>query len=334
MICIYCKDEINSKNKSIEHTFPQSFGCPNDWVLNCVCSECNNKFGRTIERWLATDSIEAIKRLRKFGSKSGKRVRMRRMSIYIPKEEKYGRFQGAKLWLDFANTKNVIFPDQIGLFNNKGDREFFTNEDLESPEELSRAKSFSKKSINILASSQAAHDKMIKLTKELGIIKKYDIKAKGGLPEGVINNNKIIVGVTVTIDQEIQRAIAKIAVNYLAKIKGSGFASKVCFDEIRSFINGTATKGRLVFSDNNPILYDESKRFKYFDGHLFTFVREGDQLISKISLFNGLSYTIILTEKLSSIWYPIKSGHSFNVHSRKIVPMFGASKKLLPKLFD
>lgn len=334
MICIYCKTTINPGNSSVEHVFPRSFSCPNDWVLDCVCAGCNNEFGRTIDRWLATDSIETVKRLQKFGSKSGKRVRMKRLVIYIPTEEKYGMFRGAKLWLDFTRIDNILFPAQIGLLNDKGVREFFTNEDLANPEVVSRAKSLSKKNIIILGPSQDAHDSMVELVKELGIIKEYNIKTSGGLPEGVVENDRIIIGARITIDRDIQRAIAKIAVNYLAKIKGSDFVLKPCFDEIRSFVNGIVVKGRLVFSDNEPILYDESKKFKHFDGHMFTFNREGDQLISRISLFNDLSYTVVLAKKLGSIWYPLKSGHAFNVHSLKIVPMFGVFRRLLPKLFD
>lgn len=334
MICIYCKTAINSKNNSIEHVFPQSFGCPDNWVLDCVCANCNNKFGKTIDRWLATDSIEAVERLQKFGSRSGKRVRLKRLVIYLPIEEKYGIFQGAKLWLDFTHIDNILLPAQIGLLNDKGVREFFTNEDLENPKIVARAKSLSIKNISILGPSQNAHDAMVKLVKKLGIIKEYNIKTSGGLPEGVVENNRIIIAARTTIDLDIQRAIAKIAVNYLAKIKGSDFVMKPCFDRIRGFVNGEKVESKLVIPDSEPILYNESKKFKHFDGHIFTFNREGDKLISRISLFNDLSYRVLLAENLGSIWYPLKSGHAFNVHSLKIVPMFEVFRRLLSKSFD
>jgi len=67
MLCIYCKKSINKENTSIEHVFPQAFGCPDDWTINCVCRTCNNEFGRSLERYLAGDSIEGLWRRKNLG---------------------------------------------------------------------------------------------------------------------------------------------------------------------------------------------------------------------------------------------------------------------------
>lgn len=84
MTCIYCKKDIDDKNRSTEYVFPQSFGCPDDWTINCVCRKCNNDFGGTLERYLAGDSIEGLWRLQKIGSRSKKPIKQTRVKIRIP----------------------------------------------------------------------------------------------------------------------------------------------------------------------------------------------------------------------------------------------------------
>lgn len=60
--CIYCKSKDGFFNR--EHVMPQAFGTfePEFPVLNdCVCAECNNYFGRTLEFALSRDSTEAVR---------------------------------------------------------------------------------------------------------------------------------------------------------------------------------------------------------------------------------------------------------------------------------
>ncbi len=95
MNCIYCKKDIKEDNKSTEHIFPKSFGCPDTWTIDCVCMDCNNEFGKTIERYLAGDSIEGLRRLQKLGSRSKKPIKQTRLKINIPDEDRYGEFRGA-----------------------------------------------------------------------------------------------------------------------------------------------------------------------------------------------------------------------------------------------
>jgi len=102
MKCIYCKNEIKETERSREHIFPESFGCPDSWVLDCVCKNCNNELGGTVERFLAGDSLECLRRLKYIGSRSGKSINQERLKINIPKEDKYGVFAGATVYTDFS----------------------------------------------------------------------------------------------------------------------------------------------------------------------------------------------------------------------------------------
>lgn len=224
-------------------------------------------------------------------------------------------------------------PPQVGLLNDKKEWEFFTKEDLGDSKKVEQAKNYHKneKQIFILAPSAEAHDQMIKFLRDKDIIKTYNEKTRMGLPEKALTaENKIVIHAIGMIDSEIQRAIAKIAFNYLAKIKGEEFVLKSCFDTIREFINGNL-KGKFVIPQEQPILYNDTKQFRTFDGHIFIVEREGVALVSRVTLFNGLIHKILLAANLGPILYPISSGHAFDVHTAKFIPMVGVSKNLLPK---
>jgi hypothetical protein len=124
MICIYCKKEIPAESASIEHVFPRSFGCPNDWILDCVCRGCNNEFGGTIERYLAGDSIEGLWRLQKIGSRSKMPIRQTRLKIRIPNENRYGEFKGVTLYADFTQIDSLYLPPQISICDSSAERKF------------------------------------------------------------------------------------------------------------------------------------------------------------------------------------------------------------------
>ena len=62
-LCIYCLEKKPEDAFNAEHVIPQAFGKfdPNA-VLDCVCIDCNQYFGDTIDMKLARDSFEGIDR--------------------------------------------------------------------------------------------------------------------------------------------------------------------------------------------------------------------------------------------------------------------------------
>lgn len=241
MNCIYCKQKIiTGSNNSVEHVFPDSFGCPDDWTLDCVCRKCNNTLGGTIERWIAGESPEAMLRLAYIGSKSGKPIKQLRLQINIPNKLEFADFQGVRLEIDFK-IGELLLPTQIGLKNNSGIYEYFTNKQLGDQKTLDRINNIlSHKDIKWLASGDKnIFNKKIKefqsVLEKKGINLPKGAKKEFNLPKNSIQNGKIPVNIHSLIDEDIQRAIVKIAFNYLAKIKGGDYVLKNCFDDIREF---------------------------------------------------------------------------------------------------
>jgi len=169
MICVYCINEISANNRSDEHVFPKSFGCPDSWTMNCVCKECNTSFGRSIERFLAGDSIEGIWRLQKVGSRSKKPIRQNRIKINIPYEDKYGKFQGCIIYCDFSKKDSLMLPSQVVIEDENGNRKFILLGDIRKEKiknELNRHKD---KGFWIIAQDYDEEQKAITELKQVGI---------------------------------------------------------------------------------------------------------------------------------------------------------------------
>jgi hypothetical protein len=108
--CIYCKSQNRPFNR--EHVMPQAFGTfePQSLVLNdCVCSDCNNYFGRTLEFSLSRDSMEAVLRLR-YGMKpatEAKELPYKKLELKVGQP---GPWLGATLVLEADATGKGIEP--------------------------------------------------------------------------------------------------------------------------------------------------------------------------------------------------------------------------------
>jgi len=129
------------------------------------------------------------------------------------------------------------------------------------------------------------------------------------------------------IDEPVWRAIAKIAFNYLAKIRGPAYVLDDKFDRIRAFIMGEF-KGRAhVRLSREPILADETPRLKNRRVHLILFERQGYGLRGRVSLFNTFTYDVMLCPNLGLI-YSIKSGHAFDPIGKDVYRLVGISRSL------
>lgn len=318
--CIYCKCEITEANKSIEHVFPAAFGCPDTWVLDCVCGPCNNRLGTTIENWLANDSLEGVFRLRAIGSKSGQKVRAKRFRVRIPLKEKYGGFQGAIMEKDPEVNGQFLLPPQAGFKNEDGQYIFFTMEDLTYAPHLMRAKALSQKQIKVLAPAPKL-SAMTSFLTDKGIKFTPDNQGKFELSNDALEDGgKMVLEIQAEIDSDLQRAVAKISFNYLAKIKGATYVLQAQFDRARSFIKGDHYEP-IVTPFHGPILWGETDTRRFF-GHIFIVERIGNALYGTVSMFNqGMAYKILLSPDVGPLLYPLSSGHIYNPNTKKVAPL-------------
>jgi hypothetical protein len=137
--------------------------------MNCVCKECNTSFGRSIERFLAGDSIEGLWRLQKVGSRSKKPIRQTRIKINIPYEDKYGEFQGCIIYCDFSKKDSLTLPSQVVIEDENGNRKFILLDDIRKEEIKSELNRHKDKGFWIFAQDDDEEQKAITELKQVGI---------------------------------------------------------------------------------------------------------------------------------------------------------------------
>lgn len=317
MQCIYCKNVIDNSNSSVEHVFPQSFGCPDSWTIDCVCRNCNNELGGTIERRLAGDSMEGLWRLQRLGSRSKKPIRQERIKIRIPNEERYGEFRGIILYADFSQMNSLYMPAQVVIIKDSGIREHSLIEDMSDNDIRNIPGRF-----GLYAHNDTEYNQAVDRFKRLG--KKFDEEIQN-LPRTAINNDgRLEVEVEGMLDVIIFRTIAKIGFNYLAKSKGYEYAINKRFDVIRDYIrSGIKPRVNPVQIQRGHVLTEETDKKYFLQGHIFTIETRRSTIISKISLTNMFNfYYVVALGDIGPIWHDIKSGHAYSLEEDKIIPLF------------
>ncbi len=334
--CIYCKNNITrGKNHSLEHIFPESFGCPKELTINCVCRSCNNKLGGTIDRYLSFDSLEGDKRWRTRGSEYTKDLEhYKRLVRTIPYEEQSGDFQGVKIIIDLKNPGKYTLPRQIGFLKKNRKYEYITIDELKHVNIQHRLKDLSLDKFKIHYPSKEERESTINQLIDLKVISK-SFKTESeefGFPNKKNYGGKIPIQMVATIDSEIYRAVAKISFNYLAKVQGYEYTLNKKFNDIREFIRYSKNPKRMKFVTPNasPILYQETSKIKLFDGFIVVIERVGNNIVSRVSIFNDMIYQVNLTINSEKIIYPFpKAGIAYDYKRGNIIKVMGVSKFLL-----
>jgi hypothetical protein len=95
------------------------------------------------------------------------------------------------------------------------------------------------------------------------------------------------------------------AFNFLARMMGPDFALRRDFDPIRVFVrDGAIQPYRMVTENQTPILADDEFLRRQTSGHLIVIQWDGgtDDLASLFSLFNEITYRVVLCRGFSGVW--------------------------------
>ncbi len=320
MKCIYCL-EIKSDNSftKAEHVLPQAFGLfQNNFTLTgVVCDECNQYFGDKLEIDLGRDTFEGISRY-KYGIQRPKDFKTlgKRSRFRIKVAE--GPVKGSLSYLEYSQKLNtvVIKPlPQVG-FLNKGslNYNYFLLEEIPNKTDLEI------QGLNYSSNVRALGNDFEEIQRALankGIHPEFQTEIVFTKEE----SDTWLVEVEGSIDKTIYRAIAKTAFNYLAYWQGSDFVLQEIFDSIRHYIRkGKQERDPFVMVRNQNILADESSQESIRLAHIITvnWAQDDTTIISQVSLFNILSYTVQLARNYTSEKSNLRKGHFFNLGDHKI----------------
>ena len=307
-----------------EHVIPQSFGrfAPDNLILHCVCDECNEFFGKYHDSYLARDSFEGLQRS-EYGLKDVKSMVSdfigNRLVMRLADNCEYiGLLLGVKVEegkLAYAPIPQVGFAkaQQVGW-------KFMAEPELYEARSLPDGISLQK---GILLIPDLDVPRLIRLLWRKGI----SFKEKNEVFPQPSNSGQIEIEGEYVVDRVIQRAVSKIALNYLAKIAGSDFVLSENFDSIRKFVRyGTLPDYKFFRVSQDPILREDSKIMRQTTGHLIVSEWSGSQNEIKVhfSLFNILTHEVVLTPNYSGMWRDIRTGHHFDITNRRISKLHNA----------
>jgi len=320
MKCIYCLEEKPNNNfRKTEHVLAQAFGrFKNNLTLNkIVCDDCNKYFGDHLEISLGRDTFEGISRFKHKVKKPkefkslGKRSRL---SIKVDE----GPFKGAYAYLEysaFEDRVNIKPVRQVGFKKNDfTEYEYFLLDNIPDKEYLE--KQFDLKAPKSIVALGCAPETAQKYLSNKGIT--FKLGGEFPPPEKNINWECEVTG---KIDQIIYRAIAKIAFNYLAYWTESNFLFDSQFDPIRRYIRfGEKGAYPFVVILEKAILGDEPIEGKRRLGHLIVLDWSKNKLsiVSKVSLFNWMTYSVLLAKDYGGERIDIRKGSFFNIADKKI----------------
>lgn len=293
-------------------------------LSNCVCRECNGRLG-ALDLVLGRDSYEGLIRgERRLGRKHRRdRFEARRLRLNIPDEPQYGAARGLRVIFNWQ-ARALVLLDQVLVTDFHGRVLSLT------PDELSRSdpdlfRDRPPGAIRIFATSESAVAQLQSVIEAKGV-RFSTSPSSEPLPQPSAGG-KISLEIDGLIDQYVFRAIAKISFNYLAAIQGAAYVLDEKFDAIRKFVVGQRNDRSLVRLQKQPILSGDAPRWKSNAFHLVLFETQGRTLRGRVSLFNSLTYEVLLCSDLH-LYYSLKSGHAFDPVRRDVYSLVGISRVL------
>lgn len=320
--CIYCRRTKPRNQFARDHVIPESFGTfgTDTWTLpDCVCAHCNGAMGRKLELFLARDTLEGLMRgefLPAQASRKERAFRLRRLQVSVPDDAEYGEFRGMIAGYDHKRRMMIPVP-QFGWIDADTKKRVHTTED-EFERLVSRGgrPNVLPGSIWVYGPPEVAR-RLAQRLAALGLTG-GPISAWRELkpPERFKNQGGAVFDVTTTVDSTVRRAVAKIALNYVARLKGPDYVLGIPFDGIRSFIT-TGNPNDLVRVHRGGSILGDIPPDHRIVAHIVTAHTVPDRrvMIAQVTLFDVLTYRILLARGLAGDW---GSGHVFDPVNRRV----------------
>ncbi len=309
--CIYCKrDESAVTFDGVEHVIPQAFGVfgSETPTLKCVCDECNGGFGRTLDIYLARETLEGVIRY-KNGIFSSEARPQKHLHIALDEGPQTGDFAGMKVAID-GTTGELMKPlAQFHILNQQsGKTETYFKKQiagLKLPDDVygrpGDGSGNGTWKCAIFAGSKADHDEIVEALQANGIAfipaEPFELPGLSGDEKHPFDASTLPVLITGEVTHTHRRAHAKILMNFLAKYFGEEEALKPHWDYLRSFICGEAGTIRYkVFDDPFPDNQD-SDVLKIIRGSIAAWIenRHGN-IVGSLQFYGNQIFQYLLRE--------------------------------------
>jgi hypothetical protein len=303
-----------------------------NFVLHhAVCCECNKSLGDQLELWLGRDSFEALQRWR-FGQRpisDFDKFRGRGVRLRMPRGSPW---QGAIVILRAVPESKELVVDltpQIGIKrpSDEGFR-FYTEDEFRKASDSQVGVEKGSKFI-VIGLRETGSEAMIQLVRT----RVPTFKIEGALPAPPQQNGKVMIDIVASFSQLLARGIAKIAFNYMTFFAGTDFALHEDFNDIRRFIRyGKGQWSDFVDVKARSVLANDAIWYGATRAHIVTVDWPGasQSIVSNVSLFNELAYSVALARWCTTVWRLLIFGHLFDWETGEITRLATGCGLTLP----
>jgi len=322
--CIYCRRLLSAAEFNREHVISDAFGTfePDTPVLhNAVCRDCNQHFGDHLEVRYTRGAIESLLRYYKgLKTASGSVVKLPFVEVKLPPGTDWS---GVRLGLRVEDSVRIALLPQVA-FRRKSDGcpVHITAHEIERGA-LDDTSDLDTSNARFFTASQEERDFLISKLREQGIAftKLEEFKA----PAGLFDGGDVEVELTITVNKGIRRCVAKFAFNYLVYECGVPFGLRTDFDPIRRFIRyGEIGEEQLVVENARPALTNWMTDGHLVEEHVVAFAwvpPNGLDLVGQITLFNFMSYNVMLARGYGGLVRPAPKGLRYDIRTRRVRPL-------------
>jgi hypothetical protein len=307
-LCIYCMVEKAADEFNRDHVIPEAFETfEENFVLTCVCTECNDFFGRTVELKFARDSVEGHDRTR-LGIKDASTFRGlgKRSTTYVefgadsPVPGALGYLVAPKEGQDLA----VTLKPRVGFARSKdGPFEWrpldaFTKADLISM-------GFQRdEAVFMQTEGEATLDEFRTALAAEGVT--FTVQSQTPPPGGMAE-----VELVYNISRPELRALTKIAFNYLAAVAGPDVVRDSCFDKTRRFARYDEGKSPVT----PPLRALGSPR----RSHYVSVQGDGGRVVAHVSVLMRCRYYVVVLAP-EGFGGAVSSAHMFDIDTKAVIP--------------
>lgn len=312
-VCVWCRQEKERSAFNAEHVLPQSFGTfeQNFTLIELVCEECNSRFSKELEPYLARDSLEGFDRYG-YGLKSPSDFKSLGTRSTTRSEITEGQYAGALGYTIPGRESLGVTPfPQVGFASAEaGPFRWFMLDQLPSLEDLKRDGHGGSVHIRLCEcdpkeATRLLADKGIHLTLTETLAPPTD---------------RVWVEQVFRPQLPHRRALAKVALNYVAFQFGRDVALEPRFDAVRDLVLRGVEPSYPYYSIDEEALIDGDKEGgARAHGHAIVVVEHGDEVEAIVTLYNRLRHRLILANSPGTPLPP--RGHFFDPSSRKILPL-------------
>lgn len=289
-----------------------------------MCDPCNQEFGNTIDVALNRESVEGLERYR-FGVKKPWEIEKFKFGKVTLRAKVEGDFEGAKFVQRFDPTRNKVVSrlmPEVAIRRKDGNGFLhFSESQVRDGSWLKNHEVDWRRGFKVFG----ARDDLPRLE---ALLESQGVVPSEKRPLVPPPNGETTAEQEFEVTAEMQRALAKVAFNYLAYCEGPDCALLEAFDPIRRFVKygeqprsslpAVISHDGLPFSRINAgdmVLQDGPKRPVV---HFVSLASNSERnVVGAISLFSFMTHRVMLAEAFAGP-LPEARAHLYNVKTRRV----------------